>query len=167
MLHHKKVYTHDYTSLLINLERFVPKTIENALVVEPGEGHIPVWLFENRPSFITVACSQDSACKASVLFERNTEEFHYALARLDGDHLDSLEVLHSLPTRYDLIYYSATYSNCFTVALGLLAQGGIFVLEKDQSLPSLEEDLLKSVSSKSRNFELLADRHNQLILRKL
>lgn len=167
MVHRKKTFSKDYSGLLINLDRAVPADISNALVVAPGEGAVPVWLFQNRPAFVTVSCFFGDSSKNEVIFENNTDEFSHSLARLNGRHIETLDLLVCLPTRYDFIYFTSVDSDCFKAALALVAPGGLFILEENIRFPDLYDDLVEYLATQSNSFERLRSSSPLIILRKL
>lgn len=166
MVHRKKVYQNDYSSQLLKLERYVPRDIENALVISADEGAVPVWLFQHRPAFVTITSFVSTERWAKNL-ENNLEEFSHSLARLDGPHFDSVQVLAELPTRYDFIFLNSINSDCIGLAPKLVKQDGILIFQEYENYPELTDDFRFLLGEHKQEFELLSSQDLQWIVRKL
>lgn len=166
MVHRKKIYRLDYSSHLLKLERYVPLEIENALVISADEGAVPVWLFQNRPAFVTIT-SFLSTTEGEVNLENNLEEFSHSLCRLNGKHIDSIQILAELPTRYDFIFCNTVDSDCDDYALKLLAKGGVLIFQEYENFPGRTEDFRLLIGESKHKVELLSSSDGQWIIRKL
>lgn len=166
MVHRKKVYQNDYSSQLSKLERYVPRDIENALVISADEGAVPVWLFQHRPAFVTITSFVSTDTWANNL-DNNLEEFSHSLARLNGRHIDSVQVLAELPTRYDFIFLNSTDSECIGLALKLVKQDGILIFQEYEKYPTRTDDFRFLLGEHKQEFELLSSQDLQWIIRKL
>lgn len=166
MVHRKKVYQNDYSSHVYKLEQYVPREIENALVISADEGAVPVWLFQNRPAFVTITSFLGTDKMANNL-ENNLEEFSHSLARLNGRHIDSVQVLADLPTRYGFIFLNTIDSECTALALNLLTQGGVLIFPEYERYPHRTDDFRYLLGEHKNQFELLSSQDNRWIIRKL
>ena len=165
MVHRKKVYQNDYSSHVYKLEQYVPREIENALVISADEGAVPVWLFQNRPAFVTILSFIESEQWATNL-ENNLEEFSHSLARLEGKHLESLQVLTGLSTRYDFIFLNTVDSDCSHLALKLLATDGVLIFQEHDRSPQRTEDFRDLLGKNQNAFELITSQEGQWVIRR-
>lgn len=165
MVHRKKVYQNDYSAQLVRLDHCVPKDIENALVISADEGAVPVWLFQNRPAFVTILSFIGDGQWAANL-EKNLEEFSHSLARLDGKHLESLQVLTELSTRYGFIFLNTVDSDCSPLALKLLATDGVLIFQEHDSFPQRTEDFRDLLGKNQNAFELITSQEGQWVIRR-
>lgn len=164
MVHRKKIYSQDYSTHIAQLERYVPREIKQALVIGADEGIVPVWLFQNRPAYVTLT-SFHSMSPDNL--DNNLEEFSHSLLKINGLHFDSLELLAELPTRYDFIFLNCEAIDCDDYALKLLAQSGMLVFQEHEEWPERTTDFREAFTKQRNKFELLSTHNRQWVIQKL